>query len=59
MSDRCLSVLEELELENEELKRYVVGLEKMNYRLEEENKDLKDTINRFKASIEKWERSLE
>lgn len=59
MSDRCLNVLEELELENEELKRYVIGLEKMNYKLEEENKDLKDTINRFKASIEKYERSLD
>lgn len=58
-SDRCLSVLEELELENEILRKENMSLKKVLTEITKENKGYRDTVDRFRAAIEKYERSLE
>lgn len=59
MSDKCLYALEQLELENQRLLEEKTKLEDYICKLQTENKDLKDTITRFKVSIEKFENSME
>lgn len=58
-NDRCLAVLEELELENEILKKENMSLKKVLSEISKENKSYREVVGRLRASIEKYERSLE
>lgn len=57
MSDRCLAVLEELELENEILKKENISLKQVLINMKDENKEYRDKVDRLRVEEKQLSKS--